>query len=428
MKCASTLVLSLSMIVVAWAAPPEDGPAAPDESEMVSRAIQVVGGMLHRLPDYTCLVTLERSERKPHGTKFHMLDRVRVEVAYVNGAELYAWPGSTKFEEMDLRKAIPGKGAFSTGNFGERLMNAYLMGLPLQFAGRDTIKGQAAWKFTQSIPAIISRFDIIVPPARATAGYNVTAWHDAANLELLRFELLADDLPKEFPLRRSFEAVEYEAVQVNGQPVRLPVMTELSMTTRGGVEDRTVSTFSNCREYKSESKLTFEEPAPEAANAAPQAASTADLPAGVEVQVKLDDAVDLKQAALGDTVTMTVSRDVMVKGRKALSQGAHVTGRWTFIECEDRPFSYCFAILETESYEDGTTSGPFRGSLLWPTLDPHYWPSESELGAPVRVAVPDGILRAGRDAPVLYVRNTAKLPRGYQLIWRTLEVSRGTKP
>jgi hypothetical protein len=428
MKCASTLVLSLSMIVVAWAAPPEDGPAAPDESEMVSRAIQVVGGMLHRLPDYTCLVTLERSERKPHGTKFHMLDRVRVEVAYVNGAELYAWPGSTKFEEMDLRKAIPGKGAFSTGNFGERLMNAYLMGLPLQFAGRDTVKGQVAWKFTQSIPAVISRFDIIVPPARATAGYNVTAWHDAANLELLRFELLADDLPKEFPLRRSFEAVEYEAVQVNGQPVRLPVMTELSMTTRGGVEDRTVSTFSNCREYKSESKLTFEEPAPVQANPAPQAASTADLPAGVEVQVKLDAAVDLRTAALGDPVTMTVSRDVIVKGRKALSQGAHVTSRWKLIECKDEPFAYCFAILEAESFEDGSRSGRFRGSLVSPSMEPRLWPSSSGLDPIRRVPVPDGILRAGKDAPVLYAPITTKLPRGYQLIWRTLEVSRGTKP
>lgn len=428
MKYASALVLSLSMTIVAWAAPPENGPAAPDESELVSRAIQVVGGMLHRLPDYTCLETLERSERKAHGTKFHTLDRVRMEVAYVNGEELYAWPGSTKFEEMDLRQAISGQGAFSTGNFGERLTNAYLTGLPLEFAGRDTVKGQAAWKFTQSIPAVISRFDIIVPPAKATVGYNVTAWHDAASLELLRFELLADDLPKGFPLRRSFEAVEYESVQVNGQPVRLPVMTELSMTTRSGMEDRTVSTFSNCREYKSESKLTFEEPAPEAANATPQSAAAADLSAGLDVQVKLDAAVDLKQAALGDPVTMTVARDVIGKGRKWLSAGARVRGRWAFIECKDQPFAYCFAILQTESYEDGATSGQFRGSLQWPTLEPKDLLIESGMDGASRLALPDGILRAAKNGPVLYVRFTTNLPRGYRLIWRTLEVSRGTKP
>jgi hypothetical protein len=329
---------------------------------------------------------------------------------------------------MDLRDVLWGKGAFSTGNFGERLTNAYLTGLPLQLAGKDTINGRAAWKFTQSIPAVISRFDIIVPPAKATAGYNVTAWHDAASLELLRFELQSDDLPKSFPLRRSFEAVDYEAVQVNGQPVRLPVLTELSMTARNGIEDRTVSTFSNCREYKSESKLTFEEPAPQQENATPQVATTADLPAGVEVHVKLDAAVDLKQTALGDPVTMTVSRDAVRNGRKVLSAGARVKGRWAFSECLDQPFVYCFAILETESYEDGASSGPFLGSLLWPTMGPQYWPSKSGLGEASRVTLPDAILRAGKDAPILYVPFTTKLPRGYQLIWRTLEVSRGTKP
>lgn len=428
MRYVSALVFSLSIGVVAWAAPPGKEPAEPDQSELVSRAIQVVGGMLHRLPDYTCLETLARSERKAHGKKFRMLDRVRVEVAYVNGEELYAWPGATKFGGMDLRKAISGQGAFSTGNFGERLTNAYLTGVPLQLAGKDTINGRAAWKFTQSIPAVMSHFDIIVPPAKATAGYNVTAWHDAASLDLLRFELQSDDLPKAFPVRRTFEAVEYEAVQVNGQPVRMPVMTELSMTTRSGVEDRTVSTFSNCREYIGESKLTFEEPAPEQPGPTPQRAAVAELAPELEVQVKLDDAVDLKQTALGDPVPMTVLRDAVRNGRKWLSAGARVKGRWTFIECKDQPFIHCFTILQTESYEDGATSGPFRGYLQWPPLEPRSWPGEPGIDGTARLAVPNGILRAGKGVPILYVRNTTRLPRGYRLIWRTLEVSRGTKP
>ena len=428
MKYASTLALSLSIAVLAGAVPPGGEPADPGESVLVARAIQAVRGMLRRLPDYTCLETLERSERKAHGTKFRLLDRVRLELAYVNGEELYAWPGSTKFEDLDLTKAIPGQGALSTGNFGERLENAYLAGLPLELAGRDTIQGRAAWKFTQSIPAVLSHFDILVPPAKATAGYAVTAWHDAASLDLLRFELRSDDLPKGFPVRRTFEAIEYETVQVNGQPVRLPVMTELSMTARNGVEDRTVSTFTNCREYVGESKLTFEEPAPESSRGTPPSAPASELAAGLEVQVKLDDAVDLKLAALGDPVTMTVSRDAVRNGHKWLSAGASVKGRWTLIECKDQPFAYCFAILETESFEDGPKSGRFRGSLVSPSVEPQLWPSSSGLATVRRVPIPEGILRAGKDAPVLYVPVTTKLPRGYRLIWRTLEVSRGTKP
>jgi hypothetical protein len=299
--------------------------------------------------------------------------------------------------------------------------------MPLQLAGKDSIKGRDAWRLTQQVPARLSRYDVIVPPAKATVAYSVTAWHDAASLDLLRFELLVTDFPEEIPLQRSFKATEYGTVKVNGQPIRLPAMTELSMTTRGGLESRTVSTFSNCHEYRGESKLIFEDPPPEAANTARQVAVAADLPAGVEVQVKLDNAVDLAQAARGDALVMTVAKDAFKGERKVLSAGAKVSGRLRYARCWNRPVAYCYAILKAESFADGARSGPFVATLVSPSLD-------FELTAKGRgfderqFPIPEEVSHAELRAGALFTRLLTRLPRGYRLIWRTLEVSGGSKP
>ncbi len=426
------LVLSL-LATLAPAAPPDTDPPAREpaqfaDAEVVREVRSVVSGMLTRLPNYTCLETLEQTARAPGQSKFRLVDRVRVEVAYVDGTELYAFPGSPRFDSRELQQIITTHGAFGTGDFGEHLRATYGGNLPLLVAGRELMLGRDAWRFTQIVPANLSRYDVIVPPARATVAYAATAWHDTATLALLRIELLATRFPLGFPVRRVFKATEYSSVTVNGVPVRLPAMTELSMTTRNGIENRTVSTFSNCREYKGESKLTFEEPASDPAGLPPQSVETLSLPAGLEVSVRLDDAVELTQAARGDLIAMTVVKDVVKKGRKLLSSGAKVMGRWQYFGCEDRPIAYCFATLSTESFEDGTRSGPFAATLESPSWERDTAYGGRSFNQGRDLIVPEEIKHLKKDVSALYTGIITKLPRGYRLIWRTLEVSGGSKP
>ena len=431
MRHAFTLALSL-LAAAALAEPPEIDPAGAGGAELAARARQAVGGMLTRLPDYTCQETLQRTWREAGGKKFGTLDRVRLEVAFVNGTEMYAWPGSTKFGELKLDQVISDRGAFGTGDFGEHLRGAYLAGLPLRLAGKDALEGRNAWKFTQSVPDGLSHFEVISPRARATVGYSVTAWHDAATLALLRFELRAAGFPRKIPFQSVFTATDYATVKVNDLPVRLPVMTEVSVVARDGRENRTVSSFSNCREYTGSSKLTFDAPTPEREprqdEVTPPRGSEASLPAGVQIQVRLDDAVELKKVARGDTAAMTVARDAFRDGRKVLSAGARVIGRWTLVECQDSPISYCFAILEPESYRDGAASGPFRAALVSPSVERELASGGRGADAVRNITIPNGILHAGMYAPVLYTGIITKLSRGYRLTWRTLEVSGGSTP
>lgn len=51
-------------------------------------------------PNYTCLETVERWVT-PKNAKRTLQDRVRLEVALVDGKEMFSWPGAEKFEATD---------------------------------------------------------------------------------------------------------------------------------------------------------------------------------------------------------------------------------------------------------------------------------------------------------------------------------------
>src|SRR5258706_13388334 len=67
-------------------------------------------------PNYTCVETVERSQRAASTRKYTLLDTLRLEVALVGPKELFAWPGAKKFEDMELSDMV-GRGAIGNGAF-----------------------------------------------------------------------------------------------------------------------------------------------------------------------------------------------------------------------------------------------------------------------------------------------------------------------
>ncbi|MGO9240849.1 MAG: hypothetical protein ACLQBJ_08560 [Bryobacteraceae bacterium] len=404
-------------------------PAAdpPDKNALLAARVRAsMEEMLHRLPDYTCVETIERSARSPSEKKFRLLDRTRVEVAYVKGKELFAWPGAPRFEERNLAEMVGGTGAIGTGDFALHLMAAYRGNAALEFVGNDTLAGRATLKFIQNVPIELSNFKVIVPPATGVVGYQVTAWHDARSLALQRFELLVTEFPLGIPIRRAFKAIEYQDVKVGETAFRLPAVTELSMLHESGVESRTVSTFSQCRQYLGESKITFGDVAPEGAETTVR--GSASLPAGVSVPVKLSREIELIAAARGDMVEMAVSRAVVHDGRTLLARGTKIAARIDKVTCETAPYPNCFVELRTETYEDASRSGPFTSLLEAPTLESLLAQRRVVTSGQGPVLIPSEFAHAGSDAPILFVGPGTRLPRGYQMIWRTLEVPGGVTP
>ena len=425
MKCFKQWTAGLLAAVVAVGVCTASEPADREEM-LVGRVRAVMAEMLHRLPDYTCVETIERLTRSPGVEKYRRLDRVRVEVAYYKGSELYAWPGEPKFEARDLSDMVGGEGAIGTGDFALHLMATYRGPAPLHFAGKDTVRNRAALKFTQTVPIALSNFKVGTPE-RHVVGYEVTAWHDAQSLELLRFELLVTQFPPGMPLSKTFKAIEYQEVTVGGSVFRLPVETELSMVHINGVENRTVSRFSRCRQYLGESTITYDDLDAGPAPAAEQ--SQGQLPPGVKVTAQLSQEIELSDAARGDLLEMKVSQNVVNKGRTVLARGAKLQARVQGVFCGLQPYAHCFVLVKGETYEDPSHSGAFAGSLEQPTLDGLLQQNQRLFRGTVHMPIPDQVVRTAQDVSVLFAGGSnTKLPRGYPMIWRTLEVSGGSRP
>jgi len=78
-------------------------------TDLLARVRAGVHDNLSRLPNYTCVETIERAVRCKPSDKFAKSDNIRLEVAYVEGKELFGWPGAAKIEEPDIRKVVRGQ-------------------------------------------------------------------------------------------------------------------------------------------------------------------------------------------------------------------------------------------------------------------------------------------------------------------------------
>ncbi len=111
------------------------------ESLMLARIKVRMAENLKRLPNYTCLQTIERSTRSSATQRYRPMDILRMEVALVGGKELFAWPGEQNFQEREFRE-IATSGAMGNGNFALHARSVFLSNVPtFKYAGRETRDG-----------------------------------------------------------------------------------------------------------------------------------------------------------------------------------------------------------------------------------------------------------------------------------------------
>src|ERR1700730_18633788 len=102
----------------------------PPEILLLARIKTRAAENLERLPNYTCTQTIERYRRRGKARKFEPLDTLRLEVALVEGKELFSWPGAGKFEEKGIGEIVGGGGAIGNGSFALHAKSIFLSRWP----------------------------------------------------------------------------------------------------------------------------------------------------------------------------------------------------------------------------------------------------------------------------------------------------------
>src|SRR5438046_1693144 len=91
--------------------------ADPVDKALLQRVREHMAAYLSQLTNYTCHVDINRLRRNSTRAKLEPVDRLRLEVAFVSGKELYALKGSESFEDNTIDRLTGGTGAMSTGSY-----------------------------------------------------------------------------------------------------------------------------------------------------------------------------------------------------------------------------------------------------------------------------------------------------------------------
>jgi hypothetical protein len=319
---------------------------AQDSSDVLAKAREKLLRSIHNLPRYTCIETIDRayfSQLKPRVLSMTeapapsckeilpptvdqlpllSTDRLRLEVAVVNGAEVFAWPGASKFDTRYIGDVLDGP--FGTGAFGNHLVDIFdNSGTRFVYSGESTVGGRRMLAYAFRVPKAASGFR--VGRSRAVTGYGGSFELDPANFDLVQMVIETDKLPPETGMCLSTTRITYHPVRIGEGEFVLPLESQLRMSEPDNGDTNNRTTFSDCREYKAESTMRFDTNDTANANPEPVRGSTAaEVPPNIQLELELVSPIDIRSAAAGDRISAKISR---TSDKKHAPAGAIVSGR-----------------------------------------------------------------------------------------------------
>ncbi|MCC6586440.1 MAG: hypothetical protein IT168_06955 [Bryobacterales bacterium] len=362
--------------------------------------------ILTRIPDYTCQLTVERTARLAKTRRFRLIDLLRLEVALVQGRELFSWPGEGKFDDREIGKIVGG-GTIGNGNFALHARAVFLGGgVDFKYEGTREEKGRTLVRYTYRVPRAKSGYTLKSGALQGVTGYHGFFEVDQNSIDLVRLEVEAEDIPAHLPIQAARDLMEYARVKIGEHEFLLPKYAELSLTDEAGAEHRNRTTFAACRQYSGESVISFADPTPEPANGvagaeAPAANVAVELPSGLGLLISLEDTLRFDKAAVGDPVVARIVENARWKGKTMVPRGAILRGRVM-------GFNRYYARSEIVRADVQFTSLEFPGA-------------HAEIaGALEDVSTLPGWTRAAVDKQgIIYISGTRlELPRGLRMLWR----------
>src|SRR5215467_8294322 len=127
----------------------------PPDVLLLSRIKRHVKEELARLPNISCIETIQREYELPN-SKPRQLDSVRLEVLTDGKKELYAAPGERKFSEEHPSQFV-GSGVIGAGFFGLYLKEVLVDGgVSYQYKGEEDVAGRKLQRFDWRLPLMNS--------------------------------------------------------------------------------------------------------------------------------------------------------------------------------------------------------------------------------------------------------------------------------
>ncbi len=379
----------LALLAVA-AMPSLNSGDLPPELVLLSRFKQKVRQQLGALVNCTCLETIERSVRQPGSDTFQFLDRVRLEITTSGPKELLTWPNGARFEDWAVTAFVK-SGMVASGMFSSYARNLFLRDAAnFHYAGTEDLEGRHTVRYDYRESALASLYKLRSATGAATVATRGSFWFDTATLQLVRLDQYAEDIPDELRLTGSLTRIDYALLPDAAQDVLTPKTALMELTHPSGEIRRNKIQFDRCREYRTESSISFGDTGVTANTNKPAAASV-DLPPGLKIKMEIVTGFDSQTVAIGDSLQARVLESVRHRGKVLVPKDATVAGR--------------IRILQRQVPATGFAIGMQWTDLRWAGQSAELHAKMVEIGAPHQSQRTGS--RAGRSANVVPLSGAA---------------------
>ena len=302
---------------------------------------------LQRAARYTCVETVTRRQYRPQlagkGTSCATMvasrqanpalgellwrDRLRLDVAVGDKAEMFSWAGARSFETNDLED-LALSGSSGSGEFGSFLAGVFGNSAE-QFRYNGELKTDLGIlaKYEYKVPLAKSHYVYRTRTSKgATIPYGGFFYAVPATAELKRLVVDATEFQNE-EVCHVTDTMDYTRIKVGTGDFMVPAVSTMDVLFKVGEVSINETRYASCHEFTGESTIRYDmddEPA-SAANTAK--AELQKLPAKTHVRVYVDPPIDTKTAAAGDPVTGVVEKDVKEKGKVVVRQTDRLHGR-----------------------------------------------------------------------------------------------------
>lgn len=381
---------------------------------------------LLRQPNYTCLERIERYQRRHPSKRTRLVDTLSLEVALVDGKEMYSWPGEDEFDTTDLRDIIP-TGAVGTGTFASHARSVFLSISPTyEYRGQEELDGRLCERYDYDVPLNLSGYRLKLGEAEAIVAYYGSFWVDAQTLDLVRLDVFADEIPPHIRLLEATSSIEYERMAIGSSDFLLPSRAVTTLVHLDGDESRNEMTFTSCQQFAGESFLSFGDPppAPSESAAESKAEPQTTLPAGLRLYLQLETEIESGKSTVGDEVRARLLRDVKRNKEVLVPEGATAFGRVVYLGRLSWGREYSAAAIQFDSLEFPGGAATFQAKLerlsgfvgVRVASDDAPTPGRGRRGY---VSIPE--LEALPGVGVFYAKDGIRIPSGVRMFWRTVD-------
>jgi hypothetical protein len=427
----STILMVIAASVLAVAA------QSPDDAESaLRRTRERLLADLERLPRYTCVQTITRRYYRPQseGSCSELMaarekrkskpglrgwDRLRLEVAIVDGDNVYSWVGAPRFESGTLEQ-LAGRGPLNSGDFGP-FLHSIFNGASVTFKGQEPAGKRRLLAYSYEMRAERSKYMVKTDAGWTATAYNGVFVLDPEANDIVSLTVRTAELPQSNPDCQAISEVEYGRTQIHDRMVLIPRETRLVTIDRQGSETQSLTVYASCREYASKTRMLFDAPPTAGARAGavpPPLPAPTPMPSGLHFRGRIVTPIDSDTAAAGDPIEAVLRSPIRDKNVELAPAGARLHGRLVGMEQRTMPLDSFRISIQFESIELKGRAVPLRAAPESSTII-----GVSVFRTPVWVLPGD----ASPDVTAIVFRKAHLLLEKFDWSWTTLASSGGEK-